>query len=102
MAAWKSQSLLHQRTVSQYFRHLFLSGRSEVSIASSSANSFTVCNRGQSRAHAREVSIASSSANSFTDARGSIAWGDINNVSIASSSANSFTENFVHNGGWYN
>src|ERR1017187_6190860 len=65
-----SQSLLHQRTVSQNNTAVTTVAPPQVSIASSSANSFTGTAGCQRPAAASDVSIASSSANSFTECCG--------------------------------
>ena len=62
-----------------------------VSIASSSANSFTAWTQFWSCTQSRTVSIASSSANSFTGWHHFGYYAEQQEVSIASSSANSFT-----------
>ena len=64
-----SQSLLHQRTVSQEKASPARGDRRYVSIASSSANSFTAQTAIVGSRSAVCVSIASSSANSFTAMR---------------------------------
>ena len=94
--AVQSQSLLHQRTVSQDIRHICRRAGCRVSIASSSANSFTglwVCTEAneyfssQSLLHQRTVSQMTKVKTAFN-----VRFA----VSIASSSANSFTGSWKH------
>ena len=97
---FKSQSLLHQRTVSQADgQPLSYSTGSFVSIASSSANSFTASTAGEQPGGVLPVSIASSSANSFTGGWSTVVINPGFAVSIASSSANSFTDDSPDAGG---